>query len=155
MNNAQSEANVIMAPAAYSSGGTSVFWFDRKGFDYCEVDVVFGTLATNGVIPSVCRITESDATVISNFTTITGASATLAAATLGGSIVKFQIDLRRRKRYLNLDLTHGTSTAAITLVMGAVAKLTRAGQGRYTAARQSITNEASTGATAVNQIVRI
>lgn len=151
MNNAQNEANVVLAPGSYSSGGTSVFWFDRKGFDYAEVGVIFGALATNGGVPSVCRITESDATVISNFTTITGGSATLAAATLGGSVVKFQIDLRKRKRYINLDLTNGTTT----LVIGAVAKLTRASKGRFTAADQSITNQDSTGATAVNQIVRI
>lgn len=150
MHSIQNEANVVMAPASYSSAGTSVFTFDCRGFKECEVDVIFGALATNGGVPSVCRITESDATVISNFTTITGGSATLAAAALGGSVVKFQIDLRNRKRYLNLDLTNGTTT----LVIGAVARLVRAETSKLTAAQQSITNLASTGATAVNQIVR-
>lgn len=150
MHSIQNEANVVMAPASYSAAGTSVFTFDCRGFKECEVDVIFGALATNGGVPSVCRITESDATVISNFTTITGGSATLAAAALGGSVVKFQIDLRNRKRYLNLDLTNGTTT----LVIGAVARLVRAETSKLTAAQQSITNLASTSATAVNQIVR-
>ena len=146
----QNEGNAVMAPASYSSAGTSQFWFDTIGYDYAEVDVVFGALATNGGVPSVCRITESDATVISNFTTITGGSATLAAAALGGSIVKFQMDLRARKRYINLDLTNGTTT----VVIGAVARLRRSEVSKDTAASQSVTNQASTSATAVNQIVR-
>lgn len=151
MHDIQNEANVVMAPASYSAAGTSVFTFDTRGFRECEVDVIFGALATNGGVPSVCRITESDATVISNFTTITGGSATLAAAALGESVVKFQIDLRKRKRYLNLDLTNGTTA----LVIGAVARLKRPETAKYTAAQQSITNLSSTSTTAVNQIVRI
>lgn len=151
MINQQQQASVVMAPASYSSGGTSVMWFDRKGFDYAEVNVLFGTLATNGGVPSVFRITESDATVISNFTTISGGSATLLAASLAGSCVKFQIDLRKRKRYINLDVTNGTST----LLIGAVANLTRAGQSRDTAAQQSVTNQAATTNAAVNQLVQL
>ena len=145
----QNEANVVMAPAQLSSGGTAQMWFDRIGFDYAEVDVVCGVLSTSGGFPSVCRITESDATVISNFTTITGGSATMNAS-IGESVTKFQIDLRNRKRYINLDVTNGTTT----LVVGAVARLIRAEQSKDTAAAQSVTNKASTATTAVSQIVR-
>ena len=150
----QNESVVVLGGANYSSAGTSVFTFDTRGYRYAEIDVIFGVLATNGGVPSVCRITESDATVISNFTTITGGSATLAAASLANSMVKFQIDLRNRKRYLNLDLTNGTTTLVITTV----AKLSRPESSKLTAAQQSeklnIASGASTNA-GVNQIVRL
>jgi hypothetical protein len=153
MNNAQNEAILTLGGASYSSAGTSVTTFDTRGFRYAVVDVTFGTLATNGGVPSVFRITESDATVISNFTTITGGSATLAAANLAHSTVRFQIDLRNRKRYLNLDITNGTSS----LVISAVARLSRPETSKLTAAQQSVTNMASGASTnaSVNQIVRI
>lgn len=153
MHSIQHEGSVVMAPASYSAAGTSVFTFDTAGFRECEIDVIFGALATNGGVPSVCRITESDATVISNFTTITGLSATLAAANLASSMVKFQIDLRKRKRYLNLDLTNGTTT----LVIGAVARLIRGESSKFTAAQQSEKLNIASGASTnpgVNQIIR-
>jgi hypothetical protein len=149
----QDEAVAVMAPVSYSAAGTSVFTFDTRGFRYLEVDVMFGTLATNGGVPSVFRLSESDATVISNFAAISGASMTLLAANLASSVVKFQVDLRGRKRYINLDITNGTSA----LVIGAAAKLTRPESSKLTAVQQSVANIASGASTnnGVNQIVRV
>ncbi len=152
MNSQQDEAVVVLGGVNYSAAGTALMTFDTRGFRYAQVEVDFGVLATNGGVPSVCRISESDATVISNFTTIAGLAATLAAANLANSQVKFQIDLRNRKRFLNLDITNGTTT----LIISARAKLTRPETSKLSATQQSVLNIASGASTnpSVNQIIR-
>ena len=148
----QNEAVCVLPPLTYSAAGTALMSFDRSGFDYCELDVLWGAYATNAATHAVVSITENDTTVVSNFATFTGSDVhtAWASATLGGSVCKFQLDLRKRKRYLAFNFT----CSATTVTMGAIAKLTRAGQSHDSATEQSVTNIATTNF-GVSNITRV
>ncbi len=143
---AQSEALVHLPPASFSSGGTALLVFDRSGFDYATVDISFGALATNAATLAVISLTEGEST--SSMATFTGSSiaANWAVATLGQSVGRFQVDLRKRKRYLALNITNATTT----VVIGAIARLSRAGQSNDTAAEQSVASIGNTSAIVSN-----
>ena len=91
---------------------------DTNGFDYCVVVVYIG--ATD-IAMAACKVQESD-TSGSGFadvsgldtdgdTNIAGGTATLPTATDDNKFILFEIDLRGRKRYLDLSITAGNGTA--------------------------------------------
>lgn len=146
MISSQGDAMVGLPALSYSSGGTGHMQFSTQSYDYAFLDIGFGVLATNGGIPSVLKISEADDTT-SNITAVvalTGGTVVDAshgfiitpATALGGSVIELQIDLRKRKKYLTLDITNGTST----LIIDAKCRLTRAEQSADTAAAKSIAN---------------
>lgn len=146
------EGLVHLPPASFSNAGTALMSFDRSGFDYATVYVSVGALATNAATLAVVSLTECDTTVVSNFATFTGSSVggNWAVATLGSSVGKFQVDLRARKRYIALNITNATTT----VIIGAIARLTRGHTSRDTATAESISNISNTTA-AVSNIVTL
>lgn len=161
MNDALNSARVIQPPASVASTATTTCLFDTVGFDYAIIDILSGTQSTTDAAITTIRVYEADTdTNTSSFSAVvalTGGTATgstvgfvIPAVTvtgLGGGI-QLQIDLRKRKRYLRLNMTPGT-----TLVMGAVVELSRAEQARLTAARKSVLNHGSTASVGVATIV--
>lgn len=152
MISAQDEGLVHLPPASFSNAGTALMSFDRKGYDYATIYVSVGALATNAATLTVISLTDCDTTVVSNFATFTGSSVggDWAVASLGSSIGKFQVDLRKRKRYLALNITNATTT----VIIGAIARLTRGGVSHDTATEQSVSNISNTTA-AVSNIVTL
>lgn len=160
MNEALHSARVVQPPASVASTATTTMTFDTIGFDYAVVDVLLGTAATTDPTLTVLKFLESDDTVVTNRTAIvalTGGTATsttagfvipAATATGVGGAIQFQIDLRKRKRYLTMNTTPGT-----TQVIGAVVDLCRAEKARLTAAAKSITNRDATSVTGCVSIV--
>lgn len=161
MNDALNSARVIQPPASVASTATTTCLFDTVGFDYAIIDILSGTQSTTDAAITTIRVYEADTdTNTSSFSAVvalTGGTATgstvgfvIPAVTvtgLGGGI-QLQIDLRKRKRYLRLNMTPGT-----TLVMGAVVELSRAEQARLTAARKSVLNYGSTASVGVATVV--
>lgn len=164
MNEALLSATVVQPPASVASTATTTCQFDTIGYDYAVVDVLVGTQATTDPAITTIKWLEADADTNSSSMTaivaLTGGSATSTSAGylipavtvtgLGGAAVQFQIDLRKRKRYLQLNITPGT-----TLVLGAVAKLHRAEQSPLTAAAKSIINKAATNVVGCATIVNV
>jgi len=156
----QASARVLMPPASFASTATAQFTFDTSGFDEAVVDVEFGTNTTTNGKPALFSWLESDDTVVTNFAAITaltggtnsGNFTIPAQSALGvGGLVQFQIDLRARKRYLQLQMTPGTSGAQVLSVN---AQLHRAEQLPVSAAQKSIINRDLTTSTAIALIVQ-
>lgn len=156
----QANAYSLLPAKSYTNAGTAKSQFSRDGYDYAKVMIHFGALATNADVPTVMKISESDDTVVTNAVAIvalTGGTQTStsvgfvipATAVLGESVVELNIDLRKRKRYLMLDITSGTTT----VVFGAIVELGRAKQSPDTTATKSITNLQSSSTTACSLVV--
>jgi len=157
------EGKLINMPAASAATtATQSMVIDGKGYDHCNIYVNIGTHATNGTTLATCKVTESDTlTSISSQSAIvalTGGTVTSSsvgfvlptvAAAGPGTIVEFQIDLRKRKRYIGLQITPG----ATTVLVGAIARLTRSKESADTVAEKAVAGPISlTSATSVGAI---
>lgn len=165
MNQAQQTASVVQPPASVASTATTTCTFDTIGtggikYDYAVVRVFSGTQTTTDPAITVLKLTESDdGTTYAAITGLTGGTAAntsgffvIPAVTVSGlgCGVELQIDLRKRKRYLKLNITPGT-----TLVYGAHVELSRAKETPTTAALKSVSNSAATNVTGVATLVQI
>lgn len=114
---------------------------DTLGFDYAQVYVYLG--ATD-IAMAALKVTESDTSgsghadvtglVFGTSNTIAGAASTLPSSTDDNKFFVFDIDLRGRKRYLDLVATAGDGTAGTYLTAFAI--LTRAENTPVTAAER-------------------
>jgi len=110
MKKLQAEKQVIMiSPITKTSTSTATANLDCKGHKYVSITVAIGTAKnTNGIPPKTIKLGESDDTVASNFADISGATANAALA--ASQSVVFHVDLRKRKRYIQLTFTPETTT---------------------------------------------
>ena len=124
----QSKQYIMMDLLSAAAASTATGRVDTQGFDFVSIDTVMATsVATNP--PTRLRLMESDDTVVTNFANIvpfTGGTA--VSATVGFVIpnsrtntntfygVKFNVDLRGRKRYLRLEVSPTDTTQIITAV---------------------------------------
>jgi hypothetical protein len=111
---------------------------DTLGFDYCRIIVYLG--ATD-IAMTALKVQESDvaasATALTGGTDITGTDFSVSPATLPGAgddnkFFIIDIDLRGRKRYLDVAATGGDGTAGAYITI--LAQLLRASQVPATAA---------------------
>lgn len=157
-----SNAVCFMPPATCATNATQTMAFDTKGYDRANVYVLLNTHATNGTTVQTLTFSESDtvtsASSMTDIVALTGGTATstsvgfviplVATAGTGGTI-EFQIDLRKRKRYLGLEITHG----ATTMYSGAIAILSRSEQSCDTTTTKRETNLNSTAVKGVISVV--
>ena len=148
MIHAQTEKHVVLlSPAAVvATTATATGRVDCLGFNYVAVDVLVDSTTGGTSPPTVLKFTEGDTTtaddVIVALTggTATGANvgfvipATTTAAPAG--IVRFNIDLKKRKRYLKFSVTPLISGGQL---ISAVAHLSRAHVMPDTAAEAGVT----------------
>lgn len=128
--------SVLLIPTqTAATNATASGTMDTRGFKYAEVMVNLSALNATGSVPTVCTISECD-TSNGSFATFSGMVSgtdytlptsypTTSATTLTATspiYARFGIDLRGRKRYLQLEVTPGTTTSYIT----GIAKLTNA-----------------------------
>jgi hypothetical protein len=122
MINAQNEAvAVAIAPASVATTAATATTVDTLGYDYASFDIVLGAAATN---PSVLKLLEGTTTSpATDVTAFVGDTAfTIPAADAGAAqVVRFNVDLRKRQRYLKLALTTGA-----TQLVAATCRLSRA-----------------------------
>jgi hypothetical protein len=159
-----SNAVVSLEPASRATNATAVMTYDTKGFNSLKIKVCGGTAASTSALYTTLKITESDTVTNASSQTaivaLTGGTATsssvgfvvptsAAGANLGGHIVDFQIDLRKRKRYLGLSITPDQ-----TMIYGAVGELHRTEYTRDTVAEKFISNLEATSNTSVVKIVQ-
>lgn len=109
-----SKAAIIFAPVSATNGATQSGTFDCVGHDHAEIDLVLATADVVSNKPSVLKFQESDTTDASNYADsaglVGGTDFTVVAGdTQNPQIVKFSIDLRKRKRYMKLIVSPRTT----------------------------------------------
>ncbi len=111
---------VLLTPQLVTDAATATANMDCRDGDYATIRINFAAeqAATSGD-PTISLL-ESDDTVVTNFTTVT-ANITKNLETTG--MVRYEVDLRGRRRYLRLAITAATPDADITC--GAIGTLSR------------------------------
>ena len=113
---------VLLAPQAMTNSATVTANLDCKGADYATIRINFAAeLNTNAVGPTI-SVLESDDTVVTNFATIV-ANRTAEDLT-SAKEVRYEVDMRARKRYLRLSVSTATATND-DITVGSIATLTR------------------------------
>lgn len=109
----------ITPPAAIiDNAAATTAEIDTLGFDYATIYVYFGAM---DIAATTMKVTESDTAgsghadvtglIFGTSNTIAGSASTLPSATDDNKFFAFEIDLRGRKRYLDLSLTLGDGAA--------------------------------------------
>ena len=119
---------IAISQASTTNAATATGQIDTLGYDYCSIDLITSTSNNTTNNQSVLKITEGTTTVISSASAITaltgdgvGGFTIPASVTSGDWGVKFNVDLRARKRYLFVSvspLTTQTITAIANLHRG-------------------------------------
>lgn len=126
MHNLQAEKqSILIAPIACTNGETVTANLDTKGHEAVDITLQIGAFngGTNGVAPLICKLSESDDTVVTNFADISGATA--ASALTAGGDVRFNVNLKGRKRYLKLTFSPATASTNSSTVVSAIARFSR------------------------------
>lgn len=133
--------NITPPAAIVDNAAYTTAELDVMGFDYCQIFVFLG--ATDIAMVAL-KVTESDTAgsghaditglVFGTSNGIDGAASTLPSATDDNKFFCFDIDLRGRKRYLDLVATAGDGATGTFLAAWAI--LSRAEQGKNTAAER-------------------
>ncbi len=120
---------IATPPATCATNATQTLSFATPGYGRAIVDILVGTHATNGAAIGTLKFSESDTVTspssMTDIAALTGGTATSTsvgfvipgASALGaGAVLEFQIDLRKRKKYLGLSITPGTTTMNIGVI---------------------------------------
>ena len=172
MNAMNDHAVCALPDATVASNATAKMSFSKIGnnyetFDHANILIHTGTSATTSATFTTMKLSESDSvTSASSMTdivaltggTVTSASvgfvlpgeSTSSAISGGGNVVEFQLDLRKRKKYVGLSITPGQS-----LVCGATALLSKASESQDTTTDMTITNNSATNAVGAETLVRL
>lgn len=147
MNHAQACKYVVVTPpgAKLDDASATTAEIDTAGFDYCEIDVILGD---SDIAMAALAVTESDTTG-SNHTNVTGlvygtsadisgSTSALPSATDDNKVFKFEIDLRGRKRFLDVTATAGNGSTGTYLAI--IARLYRCDEIPITAAARGLGN---------------
>ncbi len=162
MRNIHSKATVCNVPASVATNATQALSFDTAGFDFANVKVLCSTNATTSAAFSTLKFTESDtvtsASSMDAIVALTGGTATSTSVgfviptttiTGGGVAAEFQLDLRKRKRYLGIQSTPGQA-----LTVGVVGTLVGEESADSTT-EKSESNLAATSVTGCGKIVQV
>lgn len=124
MNHLEGTRTVTGSAVATNSSTTALLRLDTLGHDYASIDVIYGaTLAggTNSSVAQVLTLKHSDAAT-SGYDTISGyptvaapAYAANTASSSVASIIRFDVDMRGKKRYLEVASSPNT-LATVTIV---------------------------------------
>ena len=134
-------AVAVIAPASTATNATASGNVDTLGYDEVKVCALLDSAAATSSNPSVLKLSESDDTVVTNFSDITGfvGDATdgftvPAADTDDPQVVELNVDCRARKRYLKVSIT----PAGAAQIVGAVAVLGKADDSTAAAAKAAV-----------------
>lgn len=115
---------VVVKPQSLSAAGTATGIIDCLGVDSVAVDVALDSQAATSTNPAVMKLGEGDTTTA--FTDITrfvgdGVGGFVIPPTVTTtSLVRLNVDVRARKRYLQLSMTNGGTACLVsaTAVLG-------------------------------------
>jgi len=124
---------VMIASISKSAGATATGYVDTLGFGSVAIDVQMDSQAAVTSNPNVFNITESEDTVVSNATAITGLTGDATdgfvvgpAHSVSPYITRFNINLPGRKRYLHLtmNMIGTTGLVSATAILGRASEST-------------------------------
>jgi hypothetical protein len=119
--------HLLLASASQTNSATRTANLDCAGASYAEIVMNFASeLNTNAVGPTVSLL-ESDDTTATNFATFNSDFETTTLDITNNVLRSYQLDLRKRKRYLRLSVTTKTATND-NVTLGAHAFLSRKSQ---------------------------
>lgn len=134
MNEAQNAKWVNgLTDQSKDNGAFTAVAIDTLGYDYAEIACIFQNVPANFAALKITECetsggsyTDVTGTVVGTAADIDGATSGLPAASGGDdTITVFQLDLRKRKRYLKVAATAGNGSGTAT-ELTAVARLSRA-----------------------------
>lgn len=131
MNHLENSKTVVGDPCT-SATTTATLTLDTYGYDYASVDVVVDKSAvaghTDASILSVLRLQQYDNTASTAAVYSVSLPDKSNAVTAKASVVRLDLDLRGKQRYIRVDATPST-----TLRTNIVARLGKGKEGPYTA----------------------
>lgn len=143
MNHLESTKTVAkLGTADTTTAQTFTSSIDTLGYDYASIDVVFeANAATTDAVATALKLGQSDTNAATAFTDITafvgGGSGgfTIPTTSLTGAsnVVRFNVDMRGKKRYLNVS-----ATPVAASVVCAVARLGKAEVGPANASEAGV-----------------
>jgi len=117
----QMKNSILIDPQSVTAAATATGRIDCAGYGFLSLDVVLGSInSSTSNQPTVLKLGEADVTNTSSMTDIvafTGGTAVSTSVgfvipvgvTAASNVVKFNIDLRSRKRYLLLSVSPATT----------------------------------------------
>lgn len=134
MNHLENTKTVAGTPAS-GTAGTATLTLDTLGFAYASIDVVVAKSSTAGhtaaSILNTLTLSQGDTTTAGESVYTVTVPAASAAVTSQPSIVRLDLDLRGKKRYIKVD-----ASAVGTLTTDIVARLGKGEAGPRTAAQK-------------------
>jgi hypothetical protein len=105
----------VVGSTVTSAAGTATLTIDRLGYDYASVDVVVAVSATpantSASILNVLTLSQGDTTTAGSSVYTVAVPAASVAVTSQPSVVRLDVDLRGKGRYLKVDATPASSLA--------------------------------------------
>jgi hypothetical protein len=140
MNHLENTKSATGSAVATNSSTTATLRLDTLGYDYASIDVVYGAVlaaGTNSAAAQTLTLKHSDS-ASSNYDVISGyptvALPTAAASSVVSSIVRFDVDMRGRKRYIEVESSPNTLATVVV-----VARLGKGEVGPATSAEKGVT----------------
>lgn len=100
----------LIDPVAMTNSATQTANLDCQNASYATIRIGFSAeLNTNAVGPTISLL-ESDDTVVTNFATFNANFERSAEDLTAAKEVRYEVDLRGRKRYLRLSVSTATAT---------------------------------------------
>jgi hypothetical protein len=121
MNHLEGTKTVVGSAVATNSSTTALLRLDTLGYDYASIDVVYGKVAAAGTASAVAQtltilhsdLASSEYGAVAGYPTVS--LPTGAASTNEGSVVRFDVDMRGKKRYIEVKSSPNTD-ATVTVV---------------------------------------
>lgn len=123
MNHLESTKTVV-GTTVTSSAGTATLTIDTLGYDYASVDVVVAVSSTAGhtaaSILNVLTLSQGDTNTAGSSVYTVAVPAASVAVTNQPSVVRLDVDMRGKSRYLKIDATPAQSLS--TTIVGRLGK---------------------------------
>jgi hypothetical protein len=105
----------VVGTTVTSAAGTATLTIDTLGYAYASVDVVVAVSATpantSASILNVLTLSQGDTNTAGSSVYTVAVPAASVAVTAQPSVVRLDVDLRGKSRYLKIDATPATSLA--------------------------------------------
>ena len=124
--------------SVFTSSQTNTLTLDTLGFDYASIDVIFGPAASTSSVSQTLTLKQGDTS--SPTEDVTGFTGSLRPAAYAGQTVttamtisRIEVDLRGKKRYLEVKASPNTDTVIVI-----AARLGRGEEGPYDATTKNV-----------------
>jgi hypothetical protein len=108
-------SRTVVGSTVTSAAGTATLTIDRLGYDYVSIDVAVAVSTTPAntaaSILNVLTLSQGDTNTAGASVYTVAAPAASVAVTAQPSVVRLDVDLRGKGRYLKIDATPATSLA--------------------------------------------